>query len=890
VSTSPLSSKIRVPVSVKMSASWDTVLGELSQKMAFSIEKPIQKPNIINDEITSSDDSYTIEYYDDFELVDEDMVDEDGEQLQHVETVEEDDYDEYTYDEETVLSAVMEDKDNDADSTAAPPPLPMRTTTNCVNAPKPPTKVPSSPVTQASPITPRHFVKNAPDPPTPSSQRAKAANATGLSELSKQLRILQAKNESQNVDINRLERQLRILADLQGISVTDLRKALEDACASEAFGELQNRVSKLKYELEAATLAKHAELRKNAAAPYIANLELRVGELEEVEDKLMNEIRGLYENFRQEKAKTTRFESENQRLKGALQDMITRAQSETSRAAEAETRFKKQIQELRELQSNIMKEEAKKSRGEPSGAGKQARTNAGNLSGMVSPEMAAEYEHMVQLLKKKDVELQDAKAKLSADDIRRAQSLKDSEERAHKAQMNMKVEADKLALTVKELEDADGQNGLRLAQFKARFTVQNERIVDQGQQLDSLYTAFNLLKEESDSENDRRAAMLTNLEEADAEIARQTHKLEDKGNTENRRKRNHVFPPSPVSGRRTSSSASTPATYGMTPSDITASPGVTTRRPAIATLAPVSPATPVSARIPFSNDRKDRNYDDYNITPNFNHSNDSNTSPNSNNRNGRRYDDCNSTQFSNNTNESSYDYSSETPTIYATAKAFHPTPEKTSSTWDLILGKDRTNPLETPDGSIYKDTGVELICGDLIVESNSMLRKWKTRPSRIYLRGEGYQWKIGDKRSFPLRFGISKVEYHPNYPLAFAVYLDPTSAHAPTIRAAATNEHEYHQWMAALHMATTGEVYQGGGPSDALKTAPAAAPLSPSSRPKTPGSSTRRSSNKGIFSYPRSSSASKRSVPSPSPLVSSAKEIDQDDDLQRILELSKYET
>lgn len=871
-----------------MSASWDTVLGELSQKLAFSIEKPIQKPNIIHDEITSSDDSYTIEYYDDFEVVDENMVDEDGKQLQHVETIEEDDYDEYTYDEETVLSAVMEDKDNDADSTAAPPPLPMRTTTNRVNAPKPPTKVPSSPVTRATPITPRHFVNNAPDPPTPSNQRAKAANATGLSELSKQLRILQAKNESQNVDINRLERQLRILADLQGISVTDLRKALEDACASEAFGELQNRVSKLKYELEAATLAKQAELKKNAAAPYIANLELRVGELEEVEDKLMNEIRGLYENFRQEKAKTTRFESENQRLKGALQDMITRAQIETSRAADAETRFKKQIQELRELQSNIMKEEAKKSRGEPSGAGKQARTNAGNLTCMVSPEMAAEYEQMVQLLKKKDVELRDAKAQLSADDIRRAQSLKDSEERAHKTQMDMKVESDKLALTVKELEDADGQNGLRLAQFKARFTVQNERIVDQGQQLDSLYTAFNLLKEESDSENDRRAAMLTNLEEADAEIARQTHKLEDKGNTENRQKRSHEFPPSPVSGRRTPSSASTPATHGMTPSDITASPGVTTRRPVIATLAPVSPPTPVSARIPISNDRKDRNYDDYNSTPNFNNSNDSNTSPNSYNRNGRRYDDYNSTPFANNTNESSFDYSSQTPTTYATAKAFRPTPEKTSSTWDLILGKDRTNPLEIPNGNIYKDTGTELICGDLIVESNSMLRKWKTRPSRIYLRGEGYQWKIGDKRSFPLRFGISKVEYHPNYPLAFAVYLDPTSAHAPTIRAAAANEHDYHRWMTALHKATTGEVYQGGGPTNALKTPPAAAPLSPSSRP----SSTRRSSNKGIFSYPRSSSASNRSMPSPtpSPLVSSAKETDQDADLQRILELSKYET
>ena len=111
---------------------------------------------------------------------------------------------------------------------------------------------------------------------SPSKQRAKAAGSAGLSELSKQLRILQAKNEAQSVEINRLERQLRILAELQGISVADLRKALEDACANEAFGELQHRVAKLRAELEAATLAKQKELQgggRDSAAPHIANCE-----------------------------------------------------------------------------------------------------------------------------------------------------------------------------------------------------------------------------------------------------------------------------------------------------------------------------------------------------------------------------------------------------------------------------------------------------------------------------------------------------------------------------------------------------------------------------------------------------------------------------------------
>merc|ERR1719428_724411 len=140
---------------------------------------------------------------------------------------------------------------------------------------------------------------------------------------------------------------------------------------------------------------------------------------------------------------------------------------------------------------------------------------------MVSPEMAADYEQMVQSLKKKDEEVQKLQAKLYMNEIRQAEKLKDVEERLRQTQIDMKVEADKMALTVKELEDADGQNGLRLAQFKARFAVQDERIVDMGQQLDSLYTAFDILKEDFDSEDRRREAMSRNLKNADAEIARQ---------------------------------------------------------------------------------------------------------------------------------------------------------------------------------------------------------------------------------------------------------------------------------------------------------------------------------------------------------------------------------
>mmetsp|Transcript_12087 Transcript_12087/g.28646 ORF Transcript_12087/g.28646 Transcript_12087/m.28646 type:complete len:894 (-) Transcript_12087:176-2857(-) len=890
-----------------------------SALVPLPLNKSLHERHLIHEE-SKSDDEYSIEYYDDYETVDETQNNNDVDQQSKgylynksmssvsVETVEDDDDDEYTYVEE-ILEVVVEGNE-DNNPTPAPlssPDFHARNSNNTSSRgmPRqetPPTKVPSSPVTtKGSPTAPKHRLKDPPplmtsfessspvatkvtptapryglkDPPlgmTPSKQRAKAANSAGLSELSKQLRILQAKNESQHVDINRLERQLRIMADLQGISVGDLRKALEDACASEAFGELQNRVSKLKYELEAATLAKKKEIRQDAAAPHIANLELRVGELEEVEEKQMMEIRDLYDGLRREKARSTQFQAENEKLQLALQDAIKRVESETARGAQAEQNFKKQIQDMRDLQSKILHEEAGRSRGKSSRGVEieQAKVSAGKRFGTVSPEMAADYERMVQLLQKKDEELLQLQAKLHTNEIRQAEKLKDAEDRSRQTQMGIKVEADKLALTVKELEDADGQNGLRLAQFKARFTVQDERIVDMAQQLDSLYTAFNLLNEEMDSENVKRAAMMNNLQDADAEIARQTkEKEEDAEKAKNSRKRNDNFPSSPAASTHRTVSTPTSA-YRTKKATVPSSPGMEDIRPAIVTVVPVVPTTPDTER-----GLQDMAPYIYNEAPHTPHSTNS---------------------FSTLTNDRTYDRYKEASAPYATVQAFHPTPERTPSTWELLSDQEKHDRSGIKGGG-YQQVEGQLICGSLIVESNSMLRKWKTRPSRIYLRGEGYQWEIGDKRSFPLQFGVSKVEFHPNYPLSFVVYLDPSSSHAPTIRAATINEYEYHRWMAALFKATSGEEYQGGShvpqqpPSQLYNRKPP--PPSSINSSGIPPSNNERFHH--LLSSPISnrklSSASRNATPTTNRSVSSAprKEEPQDDELKRVLELSKYE-
>ena len=844
---------------------------------------------LINSE--SDDDDYTFESYD-YNMVDEKKNDEDDMQQQYqpkkrqeevkvnnvliVETVQDDDDDDaYTYEEEEILEVVMEDDEEDVDSTTAPPPLPLYRATE------------SSPVNKIPPYSPvqsrrNNDVVNNKDATvllTPSKIRAKAANSTGLSELSKQLRILQAKNESQSQDINRLERQLRILADLQGISVSDLRRALEDACASEAFGELQNRVSKLKFELEAATLAKRAELRKDAAAPFIANLELRVGELEEVEEASRRKVEDLYTELRQERAKTTRIESENQQLKNALQNMITRLKNETARAAHLEKQFQNQMQQLKYDQSKRMHEVAERSSrgdklnsvGNDSSSSSSARM--GNRSRIISPEMAAEYEQMVQLLKDKDEQLRGARAKLHADEIRRAEKLKEAEEQAGKVQMEMKVEMDKLALTVKELEDVDGQSGLRLAQYKARFAVQDERIVDMGQQLDSLYTAFTLLQEEFDSENDKHITSVSNLNDADAEIARQTSKMEeDNSNGRQQQQHNHGFPPTP--GEDSTNNATNVGAFGSNssiqsvPRFINASSGMVDNSTLnTVMMAPVSPSTPNTANRGYVNDSND---------------------------------------LTSNTNDNSYGY--ETPTTYASARAFHPSPERASSTertpstWELLFppGQYQDQPSSTrsmqsgigepqPQQRQQQQQQLQLISGPLIVESNSMLRKWKTKPSKIYLRGEGYQWEIGDKKSFPIRFGISTVAYHPNYPLSFVVHLDPTSSTAPVIRAAAANEDDYHRWMAALYKATSGVDYEGGSGMYTPEMVSPPVHHTPSRRSQllsnSTGSNSRRVSSSRFSNGMSNSSDSPRSIQS-----APSMEEQEEAELERILEISKRET
>eukprot|EP00934_Nitzschia_sp_Nitz4_P004419 Nitzschia sp. Nitz4//scaffold10_size219509//15886//18247//NITZ4_001394-RA/size219509-augustus-gene-0.209-mRNA-1//1//CDS//3329532818//4409//frame0 len=672
---------------------------------------------------------------------------------------------------------------------------------------------------------------------SPSKRRAKAASSAGLSELSKQLRILQAKNEAQSVEINRLERQLRILAELQGISVADLRKALEDACANEAFGELQNRVAKLRAELEAANLAKQKELRQDATAPHIANLELRVGELEEVEEKHQTEIHHLYEQLRHERARATRLEAEGAQHKQDAQDYLDRLNKEKARGSKLEATFQDQLQKYQLEQARKMQElakmakeaelrrlamsrngalndpngsEAARSRGtdtagtgatlgasghgshdqnadgvnargsgsDPLGNGIDFGSFGIDIRGLspeealaaIAPHMLAEHERMLKLLKEKEDALRAAQAQLQAEKDQWLKQQREAEEAARQAQLNLQMDKDKMSLTIKELADTESQNDLRLAQFKARFSVQDEHIADMEQQLDSLYTAFGIIKEEQDADELKRAALQCNLNEADEEMAKQVHDEQNKGQN-----RSHSVVGSPPAARpqvvdpwdTTARDPSTPnsAHSSRVPNTIlTASPGWAS--PVVATPTRASAAN--SPRTSASNQRSVGLYSPTTMA-----------SPRSR--------------------------GITTPTVTAQP---YTTPPRTPGTWQLIFPEPHTTSTRSYDPSNSHNQDGLLIRGNLIVKSKSMMRKWKSKHCKLYLRGNHYQWDMEGK-SYTLGFGISKVEYYPNHPLAFTVWTNPYDEMAPVIHAAASNEDDYNRWMGALTKATTGGEYNG---------------------------------------------------------------------------------
>ena len=322
-----------------------------------------------------------------------------------------------------------------------------------------------------------------------SSSSSSSSSTGGLSELARQLRLLQAENKMQSIQIDRLERQLRIMADLHGVSVADLRATLTQSCQAEAYGEWQHRVASLQSQLEAAELklSKQQQTVRSFESQVdqqkVANLELRVGELEEIQENLRAENDKLYKSLAEESGKATRLQS--------LCDSHQLAIDEYKKKLEQEKR--KRIEATKEVRANT-----------------------------VSPKGTVDEQQQQQ---QQSAEIAKPSENSHDDTLEPVILLPSPPPQPSEQELVYKKQVEILE---SQLSEREKDNKLRRDQFDARFKVQDERIHDLEQQLISLYAAFNMLQQERNEERENLEKMAEQLFSADAQVARQVEHLERK--------------------------------------------------------------------------------------------------------------------------------------------------------------------------------------------------------------------------------------------------------------------------------------------------------------------------------------------------------------------------
>eukprot|EP00581_Thalassiosira_minuscula_P008621 CAMPEP_0183706460 /NCGR_PEP_ID=MMETSP0737-20130205/3278_1 /TAXON_ID=385413 /ORGANISM="Thalassiosira miniscula, Strain CCMP1093" /LENGTH=532 /DNA_ID=CAMNT_0025933873 /DNA_START=112 /DNA_END=1710 /DNA_ORIENTATION=+ len=325
---------------------------------------------------------------------------------------------------------------------------------------------------------------------------------SNLSELSVQLRKLQTEKNAQANEIDRLHRQVRILTDLKGLSITDLQGALRAACESEAHGELLALVGKLQAKVDglelsgggvgnrrrfkkggfddddAKNIPTQDQFNEEAAARARAALQLRIGELEELETTLRSELDSLYENTQGLTERNTFLETQLLQQKAQLEQW--------------ELRWKaKEEEEIR--RASIV----------PS-AIPSPSTGSYNYSEFATSNNNAPVSQPILL----------HNAPQSEVDAER-------EQRLLAAETALVGEKQQRSLVQSRLSSAQKSYELKLDQYQHRIQFLEEQLHDLEQQLSSLYAAFGIMQNDSKEERNQKEAWKRTLMESDAAIAKQ---------------------------------------------------------------------------------------------------------------------------------------------------------------------------------------------------------------------------------------------------------------------------------------------------------------------------------------------------------------------------------
>jgi hypothetical protein len=523
-------------------------------------------------------------------------------------------------------------------------------------------------------------------------------------------------------------------------------------------------------------------------------VELRVGELEEVEERHQREIHHLYDDLAHERAKATRLEAERDQHKQDAQDYLNRLNQAIARANQLEASFQDKLEQYQHEQALKMQELAKMAK--EAADNKNARNASSSTNVKSAQQILAEQELMARLLKEKADELRAAEARSKAEQERLLQQLRDKDAEMRTVQTKAQVEQGKMALKIKELEDVDSQSDLRLAQFKARFNVQDERIGDMDQQLSSLYTAFGIIKQDQDEEAVKRATLQINLNEADEEMARHMHDVETSKTQEKlmvKPSSIQVDPWASPSSRQSASEQTRNLEVPRNlqpPSTMASSPGMKSPQSHMS-QSNATPTRPLGVTSSASSlkapPRPGTMAEQYAATP----------SP---------------LGMASSSGVKPQTQSFATPLSSVDVEPYIPSARRTPGTWELLFPEPGTTNTTSP-GGVGGDGLV--IKGILLVKSKSVLRQWKSKFCKLYRQRNHYQWDMEGK-SYTLGYGISKVEFNPNHPLSFIVFCNPFDEMAPVVYAATSTESDYRDWMQALTQVTSGRDYEvpslEGGP------------------------------------------------------------------------------
>lgn len=283
-----------------------------------------------------------------------------------------------------------------------------------------------------------------------------------MSELARQLRLLQATNKQQATQIDGLQRQIQIMSELSGVSVADLRSTLKNACESRANEELRMRVALLESQIEEEKIRQERtedlfseKFAAESESRRIANFELRIGELQELHESDKREISDLYEEVEATSSESCRLHIQCEEQERTI--------------AELQAKLKRSGEYCTELVIS------------------ESQTN--HYAEGLAPVRASE----------------------ECTDLIIATSQKREEELSTIRILKQKVKQREEELSLKD------------EQYKARFSLQDGQISDLEQQLSSLYVAYRIVENERSEEQATREQLTKSLYAADEQYAKTFH-------------------------------------------------------------------------------------------------------------------------------------------------------------------------------------------------------------------------------------------------------------------------------------------------------------------------------------------------------------------------------